>query len=345
MTKEVRHHNEMRQEIISGDWVVIAAGRSKKPDSYALPQTETKPLPAYKETCPFCNTIEFPQAPDVLRLPNDPHTWQVRIFANKYPAFTPGKEFRSWHVGPHRALEAVGHHELLATRQHNKSDAQVTRPEMALQIEALVMRYRELKAQPSVNYIQIIKNYGAEAGASIEHPHHQIFTVPVLPNDVAKLFHGAERYAKKHNQDVFTAILEFEREDRRRIIYENEFFTVFCPFASRVPFETWIMPNKPQPFFEEIGPQEREALADALCDIMRRLNVSLKNPPYNYYIHSAPCDDTGFVCDISAFKHFRWHIEIMPRLSKFAGFELGTGIEINTAVPEESAAFLRGHTI
>lgn len=343
MTPEARHNNEMRQEIISGDWVVIAAGRSKRPDSYALAQTDTKPLPAYKETCPFCNTIEFPQAPDVLRLPNDPHNWQVRIFPNKYPAFMPGKEFRSWHVGPHRALEAVGYHELLAPRQHNKTDAQLTRPEMAMQIEALVMRYRQLKVEPSVNYIQIIKNVGAEAGASVEHPHHQIFTVPVLPNDVAKLFHGAEKYAKKHKRDVFTAILEFEREDRKRIIYENEYFTVFCPFASRVPFETWIMPNKPEPFFEEIGPQERDALADALCDIMKRLSKGLKNPPYNYYIHSAPCDDTGFVCDISAFQHFRWHIEILPRLSKFAGFELGTGIEINTAIPEESAAFLRGH--
>jgi UDPglucose--hexose-1-phosphate uridylyltransferase len=101
------------------------------------------------------------------------------------------------------------------------------------------------------------------------------------------------------------------------------------------------MPNKPQPFFEEISAAEQQSLADAMCEITGRLYRGLKNPPYNYYIHSAPCDDTGFSCDLSTFQHFRWHIEILPRLSKIAGFELGTGIEINTAIPEESAAFLR----
>ncbi len=336
-----KHRGELRQDIISDDWVVIAAGRSQRPDSFTEAKPEPKPLPAYKETCPFCNTIEYPQEPDVLRLPNDPQTWQVHIFGNKYPAFTPHKEFRTWNVGPHRALEAVGYHEILAPRQHNKIESELTRREMALQIEALILRYRQLKVEPSVNYIQIIKNHGPEAGGSVEHPHHQIFTVPVLPNDVAKLFRGAENYAKKNGKEVFSVILDFEREQRSRIVYENEYFTVFCPFASRVPFETWVMPNKPAPFFEEIGPAEQQALADALCEIMGRLYRSLKNPPYNYYIHSAPCDDTGFSCNMAAFKNFRWHIEILPRLSKIAGFELGTGIEINTAIPEESATFLR----
>lgn len=342
--KEGTPHGELRQDLVSDDWVVIASGRSKRPDAYAEKKRLPKPLPAYQDTCVFCNTIEFKEDPDILRLPDDPDTWQVRIFNNKFPAFHKKNEFRSWQVGPYRALEAVGYHELLAPRGHNKTDAAVTRAEMAMQLEALVLRYRQLAQEQSVNYIQIIKNYGEQAGASIEHPHHQIFTVPILPNDVAKLLRGAESYAQKHKREVFADMLAYEKQEGTRIVYENEHFTVFCPFASRVPFEMWVMPNQPGPFFEHIGPAQREALSDAMCTVFQRLYALLNDPPYNYYIHSAPCDDTGFVCDLSTFQHFRWHIEILPRLSKFAGFELGTGIEINTAIPEESAAFLRGHT-
>lgn len=342
MHKQPSPHGELRQELITGDWVVIASGRSKRPDEFASKEnTKSQSWPAYKNDCVFCNLIEFSQEPETLRLPDDPHDWQVHIFKNKYPAFTPEPHFRSWNVGPYRATEAVGYHEILAPKDHNKFEGLISVQDLALQMEALVLRYRQLKSQPSVNYIQIIKNHGEQAGASIEHPHHQILTVPVLPNDVAKLLQGAEAYALQNKKDVFSTMIDFEKQEHVRIVYENDLMIAFCPFASRVPFETWIMPKKHEPFFENIGPQERQATADALRQILGRLYKGLNNPPYNYYIHSAPCDDTGFSCNISAFQHFRWHIEILPRLTKFAGFELGTGIEINTMTPEASAAFLR----
>lgn len=343
----VDHHHitaeggELRQDVTTGRWVVIATGRSKRHHDFATKKKIQKKLATYVRTCPFCNLIEYPQEPDVLRLPNDPDTWQVHIFGNKYPAFRPKKEFRAWNVGPYRAIEAVGYHEILAPKEHNKTDADLTQKEMALILEAFVLRYRALKTLPAVNYIQIIKNHGEEAGGSVEHPHHQIFATPVLPQQISSMLHHAENYALKNGRDVFQDLLDFELTDKSRLVYQNEHFVALCPYASRVPFEMWIVPKKLNPFFEQTGPQEREALADILINVLRRLKIGLKDPSYNYYIHSAPCDDTGFVCDLSTFQHFRWHIEITPRLTSFGGFELGTGVEINTASPEESAAFLR----
>lgn len=331
---------ELRQDITTGEWVVIASGRSKRPDNFANERPTPKKPSRYLDTCPFCNLVEYPQRPDTLRLP-DNDQWQVHIFGNLYPAFAPKEEFRQWQVGPHRAIDAVGYHEILATRNHNQTDSSLTLKEHNLMLEALLLRYRQLKVQRSVNYIQIIKNHGAEAGGSLEHPHHQIFTVPILPSDVSRMLRGAEAYFKEHHTEVFETIIRFELETSERMVYENDDFVMFCPYASKVPFETWIVPRRANPFFEETKPSERQSLAEAMHAIFPRLYTGLHDPPYNYYIHSAPCDDTGFVCDRSTFQHFRWHIEILPRLSKFGGFELGTGLEINTTLPEEAADFLR----
>ncbi len=335
---------ELRQDVITENWVVMATERGQRPDNFAPEKKSThhdKPVPRYKDNCPFCNLATYPQDPDVLRLPDDPEKWQVHIFGNKYPAFRPKDEVKSWKVGPYRVVESIGYHELLAPRYHNQFDGLIAESLLALEFEALVLRYRQLRQKPSVNYIQIIKNHGVEAGASLEHPHHQIFTVPVLPSDIADLLFGTQRFAQQHNKKAFTIILEFERSEQKRIVWENEHFTAFCPFASRVPFETWILPRQSNPYFDSIGPEERQALAEIMRQVLGRMYIGLNDPPYNYYIHSAPCDDTGFVCDANIFPNFRWHIAILPRLSKFAGFELGTGIEINTVLPEEAAAFLR----
>lgn len=332
---------ELRQDLITGKWVVMAPERSKRPHDFGAQRSQPKALPKFLDDCPFCRLDLFPQKPDVLRLPDDPDSWQVHVFGNKYPAFTVRDEFRSWNTGPYRALEAVGYHEILATRWHNQTDAQLTHGELLLQLEALLMRYRQLRTKPSVNYIQIIKNYGAEAGASLEHPHHQIFTSPVLPHDVIDVLRGVEHYWQTYRVEPFELLLHYEREVRERIIFENDAFVAFCPFASRVPFEVLILPRQPLSFFEDSTTEQLQALAEALLDVLRRLYAGLHDPPYNYYILSAPCDETGFVCDRESFTHFRWHVSLMPRLNVWGGFELGTGLEINPVFPEVAASFLR----
>lgn len=333
---------EIRQDLVTGKWVVVASGRAKRPGDFNKDRAKPKARPKYKEGCPFCQLDKFPQKADVLRLPDDPDEWQLHIFPNKYPAFLPKDDYRSWSQGPYRAIESVGYHEVLATRWHHQTDALLTGPELALQLEALVMRYRQLREKPSVSYIQIIKNHGEASGASLEHPHHQILTVPVLPRDVYDILQGAGRYMEQHNQEPYQVMLDFEMGDKKRVVQDNEHFVAFCPYASRVPFEVWVLPKKHDPYFENIGPKERESLAEMLHDVLARLYKGLNDPPYNYYVLSAPCDETGFACDEKEFSHFRWHVQILPRLNVWGGFEMGTGLEIAAAVPEDSAAFFAG---
>lgn len=334
---------ELRQDVVTGKWVAIAPGRSKRPHHTSEGRAQ-KNIAKYQTLCPFCNLAQFPQEPDVLRLPDDPHDWQVHIFPNKYPAFTPARELKSWQVGPYRTVSATGYHELLVPRWHNQIEGLMTEKQFSLQLEALVLRYRQLRTEPAVNYIQIIKNHGHQAGGSLEHPHHQIFAIPVLPEEAADLLHGAEVYAKKYSREVFADIIDFERAEGQRVIAENDHFIAICPYASRQPYEVTLLPHQPNPHFEDSSPDQREALAELMRRVFSRLYHGLYNPPYNYYIYSAPCDDTGFVCNRESFKHWRWHIEIVPRLTSWGGFEMSTGLEINSVAPEHAAAFYRGET-
>jgi UDPglucose--hexose-1-phosphate uridylyltransferase len=345
MTKKVGVDSEIRQDLITGKWVVMAKARGKRPHDAPRVKQPVKTLAKFKQDCPFCALDKFPQEPDRLRLPDDDQEWQVHIFPNKYPALLPKDELKSWMKGPYRGVEAVGYHEVLATRWHNQEDGSINRSELAYQVEALVRRYRQLREEPTVNYIQIIKNKGVEAGQSLEHPHWQIFTIPVLPSDVMDMLKGAEDYARIKQQEVFQVIVDHERSVGERLVWENEKFVVFCPYASRVPYEMWIVPREANPFFENIGLEEQELLTEALQQVWRRLAVVLEDPPYNVYLHSAPCDEGGFVCDQRQFKHFRWHIQILPRLVNWGGFELGTGVEINSVLPEAAAEVLRGQRI
>jgi UDPglucose--hexose-1-phosphate uridylyltransferase len=332
---------ELRQDFVTGKWVLVATGRAKRPSDFSEKREKPRRPPKFKNDCPFCRLDKYPQEPDVLRLPDDAENWQVHVFGNKYPALRPDDDFTAWQTGPYRVIEPIGFHEVLATRWHDQVDAILTKAQMSLQLEALVLRYRQLKIKASVNYIQIIKNHGEDAGGSLEHPHHQIFTLPILPSDVQDMMYGAERYAKERGHEPYGVMVEFEQEKKERVVYENDNFVAYCPFVSRTPFEVWVMPKKHGSYFENIGPAEREALADAMQNVFARLYVGLNDPHYNYYIYSAPCDDTGFVSGSTDFSNFRWHVEIFPRLGLWGGFELGTGLEIMSTLPEKAAAFLR----
>lgn len=332
---------EVRQDLLTGKWVVVAPGRARRKKDFAAQRPRPQQGPKYRADCPFCNLAEYPQRPDLVRLPDDPDRWQVHIFPNKYPALTPRDDLRSWNVGPYRVLESAGYHEVLATRWHHQIDASISREELALQLEALVLRYRQLRQKPAVNYIQIIKNHGEAAGASLAHPHHQIFGLPVLPDDVLDLLRGVEAYAARFDHNPFEALLDFELESGERVVAENEHFVAFCPFAPHVSFEVRILPRTPKPYFEDSTVAERDALAEILGNVLSRLYTGLNDPPYNYFIYSAPCDETGFVCDRSLFGRFRWHVAVLPRLGMLGGLEMSTGLQVSETTPEAAAAFLR----
>lgn len=321
--------SELRQDIVTGDFVVIATGRAKRPDEFA--QFE-RIAPDYTND-PFEHPEESGQEKDILIYRRDDGDWSLRVFPNKYPALSPRRKVQDLSEGPYVALAGVGYHEIVVTRDPVRSLALLDIWQGAEVLDAYQERYLALMNKQGVNYIQIFHNHGKEAGASIAHPHSQILAIPVVSPYINLELSGAERYHKANKKRVYTIMVEHERESRKRLIFENEHFVAFCPFASRVAFEIWIVGKRANPYFERITEEEKFALAEALQKALFSIYQGLQDPPYNFYIHTAPCDGKDYA-------HYQWHIEILPHTAVWAGFELSTGIEISTIQPEVAAPFL-----
>lgn len=324
--------SELRQDIITGDWVVIATGRSKRPDEFSgSARAKTNPDAAD----PFLHPEESGQKEPLLVYRKPDGDWSLMVIPNLYPAFVNGRTPKDLSEGPYFAMNGIGHHEVVITSDPQQSIAELPLWRVAEVVDAYQVRYRTLMSKKSVKYIQIFHNHGKEAGASLSHPHSQLMAIPVVSPYIELQLHGAERYHRNHGMNVFQTVLEYERETGVRTIYENEHFLVFCPFASRVAFETWIMPKRSDnPYFERITDEEKLALADALRTALAAIRDGLGDPAYNFFLNTAPCDGKEY-------PYYRWHFEILPKTSVWAGFELSTGIEVSTLTPEKAAEYLR----
>jgi len=205
-------------------------------------------------------------------------------------------------------------------------------------VENVLWAYRErivdLRRDPRLRYVLVFKNYGSAAGASLEHSHSQIIALPIVPTRVREEIDGAKNYFLYKDRCVFCDIIRQELQQRKRVISENDRFVSIAPFASRFPFETWILPKGHQTSYELAEGSLYGQAAEILSDTLRRLKQVLDDPPYNYIIHTSsfPEQDRDY---------YHWHIEIMPKLTKVAGFEWGTGFYINPTPPEEAADYLR----
>lgn len=324
--------SELRQDLVTGDWVVIATGRAKRPDEfgkYERIQNDTG-----VENCLFENPELSGQEKDVLIYHKEDGEWTLRVFPNKYPAFARGSLPKKLDDGPYFAMNGSGYHEVIVTRDHYRHLQDMETAEIAEVFDAFQDRYLDLMNRRSVNYIALFHNYGKEAGASIAHPHSQLLAIPVISPYIKLELDGAELYRKKNRHCVFCTIAEYESEHKKRVVFENEDFIAFCPFSSRAAFEVWVMPKSHSPYFERITNQEKMKLAEVFGKSLNAVCKALNDPPYNFYIHTAPCDGKDY-------PHFHWHIEILPHTSTWAGFELETGIEISTIQPEVAAEYLR----
>jgi len=324
---------ELRQDLVTGDWVVIATGRAKRPQDFAVVRREIMEEDLSKP-CVFCNPEETSQEKDVLIYERASGDWSLRVFPNKYPAFTRGRAPKHTEEGPYFSMDGTGYHELIVTRDHNKQIAQLNVLEVAEIVDAYQERYIDLMNKKSVNYIEVFHNHGKEAGGSIAHPHSQLMAIPVISPYVQSELDGAENYYKSNKQCAFCAMIEWETEHKKRVIFENDDFLAYCPFSSRAAFEVWVLPKKHKPYFERTADKEKLALAEALQTAISKIYKALEDPAYNFYLHTSPCDGKDY-------PHFHWHIEIIPRTSTWAGFELSTGIEISSIQPEVAAEYLR----
>ncbi len=331
--KDIKKQTELRQDLVTGDWVVIATGRAKRPEDFAKEKREeVKEDPS--KPCFFCYPEETGQEKDVLVYTKSDGDWSLRVFPNKFPAFFRGGRVKHIEEGPYFGMDGVGYHELVITRDHIKQIALLDKYAVAEIIDAYQDRYIDLMAKKSVNYIEIFHNHGKEAGASISHPHSQLVAIPVISPYIKGELDGSELYYRSNKECVYCTMIDWEIKNTKRVIFENEDFLVFCPFSSRASFETWVIPKKHKPYFERIGSDEKLNIAEALQTAIEKIYKALGDPAYNFYIHTSPCDGKDY-------PHYHWHIEIIPRTSVWAGFELSTGIEISTIEPEIAAEYLR----
>jgi UDPglucose--hexose-1-phosphate uridylyltransferase len=343
----MRAISELRQDMVTGDWIVVATGRAKRPDQFLKRENREHVQP--KTDCPFERLM--PDAYAVYDAGGKPLSlsgnaregsekkWSLQVVPNKYPAFGHGVCALMRHAGPYAFQDGTGFHDVVITRSHNKAAGRFSAREAHTLFQAWQDRYRVLAKDSCVQYVSIFENHGHEAGASVYHPHSQIIALPVVPPHIAHSLAGSLLYQKKHRVCVHCRMLAFEKKDKERIIYENKEVVVIAPFASRLAFEMKLFPKRHASRFEDARPELLSAVADAFHAVLSKLDRGLKNPPYNSFIHTAPAKG-GAKHD-----HYHWHIEIFPKTSIWAGFEIGTGIEISTIAPEEAAKFLRSITI
>lgn len=323
-------HSELRQDIVTGDWVAIATGRAKRASDFA----EHVRAPSEDTFDPFENPEASGQLEDVLIYRTPEGEWSLRVIPNKYPILSRGKPARPLAEGPYFGMTGVGYHEVIITRDRHRHIALLDTWQVAEIIDAFQDRYLALMNKKSVNYIQIMHNHGKEAGASIAHPHSQLLAMPVISPYLELELAGAERYYRGNRQYVYQVIAQFEGETKKRVVFENDRFLALCPYASRSAFEMMILGKDKSPYFERISDEEKFALAEALQKALQALYKGLKDPAYNFYVHTAPCDGR-------AYDHYQWHIEILPHTATWGGLELATGVEVSTIEPERAAEFLR----
>ena len=334
--KKTPFPSQLRQDIVSDDWVVIATGRAKRPDDFIKKEPKKKEK---KKICHFCDILKNEKPILVFskgeKIENPPYDhWTTCVVANKYPAFSPSLKMNRRQIGPYQIMDGVGFHELVVTRDHEKTIAQMSVSSVKEIIDTYQERYLDLSNEPLINYVSIFHNQGEEAGASVAHHHSQIIAIPTFDSDIRSSLNGSKRYFKKHGQCPHCTMIKYDRKTQERVIFENKEFLVVCPFVSRVAFEIRIYPKVHQGYFERIKDDSKRQLAEAFKMAFQALGSALNYPDYNFFLHTAPCDGKNY-------DHYHWNWQIIPHTQIWAGFELGTEMEISTITPEAAAKFLR----
>lgn len=327
---------ELRKDPIAGRWVIIATERAARPTDFTHDEVEPSDL----DKCPFCGGREHLTPPEIFAIRRSETArntagWRVRVVPNKYPALRIEGHTDRTQVGIFTRMDGVGAHEVIVeTPDHHTHLALLPIDHVAEVIQAYRHRYVDLRGDHRFEYVLLFRNHGYTAGASLSHPHSQLIALPVVPKRVAEELDSAERFFGSHGACIYCTMLAQERTSRGRLVFENERFTVLEPYASRFPFETWVLPREHQADFSDLASGTERTLAEALREALFRLHTCLGNPPYNFIIHTLPYK--------AELRHaYHWHIEIMPRLTRVAGFEWGSGFYINPVVPEEAARYLR----
>jgi UDPglucose--hexose-1-phosphate uridylyltransferase len=326
---------ELRKDPVYGRWIIISTERSKRPSDF-MGQEPPKKKGGF---CPFDIGNEDKTPPEVMAVrepgsrPDTPG-WSVRVVPNKFPALQIEGSLNRRGEGIYDKMHGIGAHEvIIETTDHDQEMSQFTAEHLHTLLDVYRDRVMDLRKDDRFKYILIFKNQGEAAGASLEHSHSQLIATPIIPRRVIDELKGSRQHFELKERCIYCDIVNQELTTGKRIISENNRFVSFEPFAPRFPFETWLMPKVHDAHFDN-HPEHYGELASILKDTLTRINRALNWPPYNFVLHTAPCQDPQL-------EHYHWHFEIMPKLTKVAGFEWGSGFYINPTPPEDAAEFLR----
>ena len=325
---------ELRQNFFTKEWVIIATERAKRPEELATHRA-TPPAQAFVETCPFCPGNENKTPPEVMRIPASGLPWKVRVIPNKFAALS--SEVQPTRNLQHlrRRIDGFGFHEVIVdSPDHSRCMALLSEEDVGYILSVYKQRYNALSLDPRVNHVTIFKNHGVDAGASLAHPHSQVIATPVIPSQVRHRLFEALRHYDDVGECMFCHMVEREVEDKTRIVIKSERFVAMEVFASSTPFATYIFPLRHIASFGDISEMEIADLARVLRTLLAKIYVGLENPDLNFTVRSSPTEYSGA-------RHYHWYVSVIPRLTRVAGFELGSGMFINTVLPEAAAEFLR----
>ncbi len=340
--------SELRKDPLIDRWVIVAAERGRRPDDFYAAEAEQ--VSRAGSSCPFCEGNEAKTPPETWAVrpegsaPNGPG-WQVRVVPNKFPALGIEGNVERRGLGIYDYMSGIGAHEVvIEAPQHDWRMADGPAEHVELVLRTCQKRLTDLYGDKRFRYVVIFRNHGKQAGASLTHPHSQLIAVPITPKYVKDKLSAARQYYARKERCIFCDIINEELELGDRVVLDSEHFVVLSPFAARFPFELTVYPKQHECDFRLLDDERRMALAEVLHKCLHYLAAGLGDPSYNYVVNTSPNPmprpgKPDYWGTLSLDYH--WHLEIMPRVTRVAGFEYGTGFYINPVSPEDAAVFLR----
>lgn len=331
--------SELRQDPATKRWVIVSTERAKRPHDF-IRKNASEMEPEHRDDCPFCTGNEHNTPPELYAIRDDtkPDTpgWKVRVIPNRFAALSSSVDLKVEFPDIFTTISGFGAHEVIVeTPVHNQSLGMQPLEQVERVIYATGHRLSAMAQDHRINFVAVFRNHGVSAGTSLAHPHSQMIATPIVPTNVREEIEEARRFYDDRVQCVYCYLLKEELAKGERIIFETNEYVVLAPFASRYPFEMMILPKEhSSAFLLDTNGNRLKSLAFVLKSALHLLNVAANNPDYNLVLHNAPIRDR-------CMDYFHWHIEILPRMTTAAGFELGTGIYITTAIPEQTAEYLR----
>ncbi len=326
--------SQLRKDMVSGDWIIMAPERAKRPHDFLAKKTDRVPTPI--DTCPFEDLEKSGNVPVVASYPNETE-WEGAIIPNKFPALFHGPVCAQlFEQGPYSVMEGIGRHELLIGRSHVATLADMELASAVRLFSLLQSHYHTLKQDNCLAYTSTFFNWGPSAGASLFHPHYQILSLPIIPPDVQHSLNGSNKYFSQHQQCVHCAMIAFEKKEGSRIVASNDNAIAFAPYVSRSPFEVRVFPLHHDASFEETPAEKLADVVDLLKTVLTQVRNHAGDPDCNFFIHTAPLHNVD-----GQYDYYHWHIEVIPKLTTIGGFELGTGIDINVIDPVDAARIMR----